>query len=178
MSYPDFQKNYYQLFDLPEQFILDEARLGKLYRQLQQRLHPDRFAGATDREQRVAIQYSALVNQAYTTLRQPLSRALYLLQLRGMDSEQVAAQKLTGGFLIEQMELREKLEDIGDMVDPESVLDHLMSEIIDDIGIHQQEFAEAYQVDDLDEAAAACVKMQYLEKLLQEAEQIESGWLD
>jgi len=178
MSFPDFQKNYYQLFDLPEQFEIDEARLGKCYRQLQQQLHPDRFAGATDHEQRVAIQYSALVNQAYTTLRQPLSRALYLLELRGMDSEQVAAQRVAGGFLIEQMELREKLEHIADMVDPETVLDHLMTEISDDIKIHQQEFAQAYDVVNLQEAAAACVKIQYLEKILLEAEQIESTWLD
>ena len=178
MSYPEFQKNYYQLFDLPVQFDLDGAVLGEHFRKLQQQFHPDRFAGTSAQEQRVAVQYSALVNQAYSVLRQPLNRAVYLLELAGMSQEEVSAQKVAGGFLIEQMELREKLEIIGDMVDPETVLDHLMSEIRGDIGSHQKEFAEAYEAGDLPNAASACVKMQYLEKLMQEAEQVESDWLD
>ena len=95
-----------------------------------------------------------------------------------MTQEEVTAQKMAGGFLMEQLELREKLESIGDMVDPETVLDHLMAEIGDDIKIHQEEFAQAYEVEDLKNAATACVKMQYLGKLLLEAEQIESAWLD
>ena len=66
---------------------LDATLLGEHFRRLQQELHPDRFAGASDHEQRVAVQYSGLVNQAYTTLRHPLPRALYLLQLRGMSRE-------------------------------------------------------------------------------------------
>ena len=178
MSYPEFQKNYFELFGLAVQYGVDELRLGEQFRLLQQQLHPDRYASASDHEQRIAVQYSTLVNQAYSTLRQPLLRALYLLELAGMDQREVSAQKVTGGFLIEQMELREKLETIGDMVDPETVLDHLMAEIADDVGVHQDEFAQAYGAKDLANAASACVKMQYLEKLLQEAEQIESAWLD
>ena len=178
MSYPEFQKNYYHLFDLPVQFDLDGTVLGEHFRKLQQQFHPDRFAGASGQEQRVAVQYSALVNQAYSVLRQPLNRALYLLELAGMSKEEVSAQKVAGGFLMEQMELREKLETINDMVDPETVLYHLMSEIRGDIENHQREFAEAYEAGDLPGGASACVKMQYLEKLMQEAEQVESDWLD
>ena len=178
MSDQEFQKNYFQLLELPLTFAVDEARLGEHFRRLQQRLHPDRFAGSSEHEQRVAVQYSALVNQAYTTLRRPLSRALYLLELQGWDHEAVSAQKVAGGFLIEQMELREKLETIAELVDPETALEHLMTEIAGDIKNHQNEFAQAYQEQDLQGAAEACVKMQYLDKLLYEAEQIESGWLD
>jgi molecular chaperone HscB len=178
MSTSEFQKNYFELFELPVQFNVDETRLGKSFRQLQQQLHPDRFAGASAHEQRVAVQYSALVNQAYTVLREPLARALYLLELQGISQQEVSSQQVAGGFLIEQMELREKLETITDMVDPETVLDHLMTEIVADIKIHQNEFKQAYEESELSEAAAACVKMQYLTKLLLEAEQIESRWLD
>jgi molecular chaperone HscB len=178
MSQFELKKNYYQLFDLPEQFDLDEVLLGEHFRKLQQQLHPDRYAGTSEQEQRIAVQYSALVNQAYTTLLRPLPRALYLLELRGMSAEEVAAQKVAGGFLIEQMELREKLETIEDLVDPETVLEHLISEIADDICMHQNEFAQAHEAANLQGAAIACVKMQYLEKLLREAEQIESDWLD
>ena len=178
MAFPDFKQNYFQLFNLPVEFALDQGQLSARYRQLQQQLHPDRYASTSAHEQRVAVQYSALVNQAYATLNKPLARALYLLELAGMSQEQIAAEPMDGGFLIEQMELREKLESMHDLVDPDSVLDHLVAEIGGDISAHQLEFSQAYAASNLDTAAGACVKMQYLEKLLQEAEQIESDLMD
>ena len=178
MSSPNFKQNYFELFELPVQFTLDLAQLGARYRQLQGELHPDRYASASDHEQRVAVQYSALVNEAYATLRKPLGRALYLLELAGMSQQEISSQQIDGGFLIEQMELREKLESMDGLVDPDTVLEHLVAEINADIKVHQGEFAAAYTAKDLAVAAAACVKMQYLEKLLQEAEQIESDLMD
>jgi molecular chaperone HscB len=106
MTAPDFQQTYFQLFDLPGQFELDNAVLGAKFRQLQGQLHPDRFTSKSQHEQRVAVQYSTFVNQAYTTLRKPLDRAYDLLQLAGMSAEQVSGEKVDGGFIIEQMVLR------------------------------------------------------------------------
>ena len=131
MSLPDFHKDYFQLFDLPAGFALDGAHLGECYRKLQGQLHPDRYASQSPQEQRLAVQYSALVNEAYATLKSPLSRALYLLELAGMSNEEVAAQHVDGGFLIMQMELREKLESVPGLVDPDPVLDHVLAEIED-----------------------------------------------
>lgn len=178
MSLPEFQRNYFQLFDLPVDFTLDQVQLGERYRQLQKELHPDRYAAASAHEQRIAVQYSALVNEAYATLRRPLTRALYLLELAGMNKEAVAGEQLDGGFLMMQMELREKLESMEELVDPEPVLEHLVTEIRDDIAVLQTQFSNAYADGGLPAAARACVKMQYLDKLLQEAEQIESRLLD
>lgn len=178
MSNSEFQKNYFELFELPVRFTLDLQVLGERFRALQQQFHPDRFAGTSEQEQRIAVQYSALVNQAYTALRNPLQRSLYLLELTGMTAEDVAAQKVDGGFLMEQLELREKLETIDNMVDPETFLDHLLQEIAVDIKSHQNEFEQAYEAQVSEAAAMACVKIQYLEKLLFEAEQVESSWLD
>jgi len=175
---PDFQRNYFQLFDLPVDFTVDLAQLGERYRQLQRELHPDRFTGASAHEQRLAVQYSALINEAYSTLRKPLPRALYLLELAGLSGERLAAEPLDGGFLITQMELREKLEGIGDLVDPETALDHLVAEIREDVAVLQSQFSHAYGAGNLSGAASACIKMQYLDKLLSEAEQIESRWMD
>lgn len=178
MTLPEFQRDYFQLFDLPAGFALDQAQLAARYRQLQKELHPDRFAAAPAQEQRLAVQYSALVNEAYATLRKPLTRALYLLELAGMSREAVAREQVDGGFLIAQMELREKLETMEDLVDPETALDHLATEIRDEIAALQSQFSAAYTQGDITTAARACVKMQYLDKLLQEAEQIESRLLD
>lgn len=178
MSVPEFQRNYFQLFDLPVDYALDTAQLGERYRQLQKELHPDRYAAASAHEQRLAVQYSALVNEAYATLRKPLSRALYLLELAGLGQDAVAREQLDGGFLMLQMELREKLESLEELVDPEPVLEHLVAEIRADMAALQTQFCAAYADGGLAAAARACVKMQYLDKLLQEAEQIESRLLD
>jgi molecular chaperone HscB len=178
MPLPDFHRNYFQLFDLPVDFSLDLAKLGARYRQLQREFHPDRYAGASAHEQRLAVQYSALINEAYTTLRKPLPRALYLLQLTGMSKEDIAGQQIDGGFLIAQMDLREKLETMSGLVDPESALDHLVAEISADFAALQEQFASAYTAGELSRAASACVKMQYLDKLLLEAEQLESRLTD
>ncbi|CAA0102183.1 Co-chaperone protein HscB [Halioglobus japonicus] len=178
MSIPDFQRNYFELFDLPLTFTLDQAKLGERYRQLQRELHPDRYAGASAHEQRLAVQYSSLINEAYAALRKPLPRALYLLETAGMSGEAVAAQPMDGGFLMQQMELREKLEEMDDLVDPETALDHLITEIGEDVAVLQDQFSTAYAGGDMSTAASACVKMQYLDKLLREAEQLESRLID
>ncbi len=178
MAFPDFKQNYFELFNLPVQFALDQGKLGQHYRHLQQELHPDRFASDSAQAQRLAVQYSAMVNEAYATLSKHQSRAVYLLQLAGMSQQTIDAEHIDGGFLIEQMDLREKLESIHTLVDPDTVLEHLIAEITRDIDTHQQEFAAAFAADDLAGAASACVKMQYLDKLLLEAEQIESDLMD
>ena len=178
MSLPEFQRDYFKLFDLPTGFELDQAQLGERYREVQRELHPDRYASASAHEQRLAVQYSALINEAYATLRKPLPRALYLLELSGMGREAIDSHPLDGGFLITQMELREKLESIHELVDPEPVLDHLLAEIGEDISVQLAEFARAYSAGDMARAATACVKMQYLDKLLAEAEQSESSLLE
>jgi len=98
--------------------------------------------------------------------------------LAGMSRENIAGQQIDGGFLMAQMELREKLESMEGLIAPESVLDHLVTEISEDITVLQRQFSQAYSVGDLSPAASTCVKMQYLDKLLQEAEQIESRLLD
>lgn len=178
MSSPDFKQNYFELFDLPVGFAVDSAALGARYRQLQGEMHPDRYAGASALEQRLAVQYSSRVNEAYDTLRHPLPRALYLLELVGISAEEVSRQQVDGGFLLMQMELREKLESMDELVDPDTVLEHLITEIGDDLGELRTQFARAYDAGDHSAAAAACVKMQYLDKLLREAEQLESDLLE
>jgi molecular chaperone HscB len=178
MPLSEFHKNYFKLFNLSADFTVDQAQLGASYRQLQQELHPDRYANASAQQQRIAVQYSALVNEAYATLRNPLLRALYLLEQAGLSGEDVAGQQVDGGFLITQMELREKLESLGELVEPETVLDHLVNEIKTDVRVLQEQFSHAFTKGDLTAAASACVKMQYLEKLLQEAEEIETRMLD
>lgn len=107
----NLSENHFELFGLPARFRLDQAKLDSRYRELQREVHPDRFAAAPESEQRVSMQLSTRVNEAYQTLKSPLGRAGYLLQLQGFDPEFETNTAMPAGFLGEQLELREALEE-------------------------------------------------------------------
>ena len=100
-------KNNFELLGLPPRFALDPASLERSYRDLQSRVHPDKFAAASEPERRVAMQWAARANEAYRTLRQPVERARYLLALKGFDTEEESNTSMPADFLMQQMEWRE-----------------------------------------------------------------------
>ncbi len=107
----DFSRNHFDLFGLPPAFRVDAAVLDRAYRQLQSDVHPDRFAGGSDAEKRVALQSSARVNEAYRTLKNPVQRAQYLLRLHGVDTVGETDTALPLSFLERQLERREQAAD-------------------------------------------------------------------
>ena len=104
----DFSRNHFALFGLPERFALDGAALDAAYRRLQSEVHPDRYAHGTDAERRLALQASARVNEAYRALREPVTRAEYLLTLHGIDARDETDTRLPLDFLERQLERREE----------------------------------------------------------------------
>lgn len=114
--------NYFKLFGIQESFHLDIAQLADVYQTLQKNVHPDKFAHAPAQEQLLAVQKSAQINDAYQTLKQPLTRAEYILTLREVDmpSEQASFQDTQ--FLMRQMELREMLEDVQHASDVDAAI--------------------------------------------------------
>ncbi|WP_127347721.1 Fe-S protein assembly co-chaperone HscB [Pseudidiomarina mangrovi] len=108
--------NHFEMFNLPVQFALDSADLQKRYRQLQQTLHPDRFANASERDRLLAVQRSSQLNDAYSTLREPLARAEYLLHLQGIDLAHEQTTLRDPEFLMAQMEWRERLEELEQLL--------------------------------------------------------------
>jgi molecular chaperone HscB len=120
----DFSRNHFQLFGLPEQFRLDGAALDRAYQGLQSEVHPDRYAAAGETEQRRALQASAQVNEAYRALKDPVTRAHYLLSLHGVDAVAEMDTKLPLEFLERQLERREaaaEAADAGDIATLEQV---------------------------------------------------------
>jgi molecular chaperone HscB len=107
----DFSRNHFDLFGLPPAFHCDATRLDSAYRQLQSEVHPDRFAGGSDADQRMALQSSAHVNEAYRALKNPVRRAQYLLQLNGVDTVSETDTALPLEFLERQLERREQAAD-------------------------------------------------------------------
>ena len=107
--------NHFELFGLAPAFSLDVVRLEAAYRDIQSKVHPDRFAHAGDAERRASMQMTTRVNEAYRTLRSPVQRAKYLLELNGVDVGFETNTAMPRDFLMEQMELREKLEEARDV---------------------------------------------------------------
>lgn len=104
-------QNYFELFQLPTQFALDPAALDQAYREVQNRVHPDKFAQASDAEKRVAMQWATHANQAYQVLKKPLQRARYLCELHGTDLQTESNTSMPAAFLMQQMEWREAFDE-------------------------------------------------------------------
>lgn len=162
------QQNHFEIFGLQPAYEIDSAALTARYRELQREIHPDKFAASPAREQMLAMQYAAQVNEAHTTLRDPVKRAIYLLQLAGvkLQPEQTTAD---AQFLMQQMELRERLEDVRDL----AALDALREEVEQLFAAGQRQFADSYRRQNLDVAQSSLLKLQFLSKLQRQAEELE-----
>jgi len=109
----NLQSNDFELFGVPERFAQDRAALDQRWKDLQREAHPDRFAAQGGAAQRVAMQWSVRINEAYQRLKDPLRRAAYLCELRGAPIEAENNTAMPAAFLMQQMEWREALDDAG-----------------------------------------------------------------
>lgn len=119
---PHLSGDYFAIFGLEPGFKLDGAVLEKAYRTVQSRVHPDKFAHLPQSERRLSMQAAARVNEAYRTLRHPLQRARYLLQLAGIDSAHESNTAMPAEFLLEQMEWREAVAEAREASDHDALL--------------------------------------------------------
>ena len=162
---------HYALFELQPSFRLDLDMLASRYRELARAVHPDRFADASEREQRTALERSASLNDAYQTLKSAPKRARYLLAMRGEVPLEVTVHDPE--FLMQQMQWREELEDLQDEAD------------LAGVAVFKRRLKTAQ--DELNESFAACWddaaqrdqaerlmrRMQFLDKLSYEVRQLE-----
>ena len=89
---------------------MEKEVLEKAYRDIQSRVHPDRFASAGDAERRASLQWTTRVNEAYRALKDPVQRAKHILDLHGVDVAFETDTAMPVEFLTQQLELRESLE--------------------------------------------------------------------
>lgn len=118
----------FTLFGLPPRHALDRAELDARRRDLQARVHPDRFASEGAAAQRVAMQWAVRVNEAYQRLKDPLSRGAYLCELRGVPIAAESNTAMPGAFLMQQMAWREALDDARDLAAVEALDDQVAAE--------------------------------------------------
>ncbi|MEZ8688809.1 co-chaperone HscB [Vibrio splendidus] len=165
--------NHFELFGLPLQFQLDGSLLSSQFRDLQRQFHPDKFAIASERDRLLAVQKAAQINDAYQVLKNPISRAEYLLVQHGEDIRGEQQTMQDPMFLMEQMELREELEDIADSSYPEDALFAFEGKVSkmykQQLSAIQQELeSEAWL-----EAADRVRKLKFIAKLKNEIELVE-----
>jgi molecular chaperone HscB len=107
----NLQSTDFELFGLPQRFAQDRAAIDAQWKQLQREAHPDKFAAQGQAAQRVALQWSVRINEAYQRLKDPLKRAAYLCELLGAPIDAHQNTAMPADFLMQQMEWREALDE-------------------------------------------------------------------
>lgn len=165
--------NHFELFGLPLQFQLDGSLLSSQFRDLQRQFHPDKFAIASERDRLLAVQKAAQINDAYQVLKNPISRAEYLLVQHGEDIRGEQQTMQDPMFLMEQMELREELEDIADSSDPEDALFAFEGKVSKMYKQQLSAIQQELESEDWLEAADRVRKLKFIAKLKNEIELVE-----
>ena len=161
------QANDFALFELPEQFALDREQLDARWKALQREAHPDRFAAEGAAAQRVAMQWSVRINEAYQRLKDPLKRAAYLCELRGVAVQAENNTAMPAAFLMQQMAWREALEDADQL----QVLEALADEVAAERKTVQQALAQLLDVARDAPAAVGQVRaLMFTERFAQEVD--------
>jgi molecular chaperone HscB len=119
----NLQSDDFELFDVPRRFEQDRSALDARWKALQREAHPDRFAAQGGAAQRVAMQWSVRINEAYQRLKDPLRRAAYLCELHGAPIRAEDNTAMPAAFLMQQMEWREALEDAGSTAELDALYD-------------------------------------------------------
>lgn len=178
MTATDFTVNYFELFQLPVSFEVDLNALSERYRSLQSSIHPDKFANAGDLERRLSVQQSARINDAFQTLKNPLRRARYLLQLNGIDLDADIDTRMDSQFLMRQMEFRESLEAVKSSANPAERVKAINADIdasIDDIIQKLKKLFTGGSAQDLTAARDFVRRLQFMIRLQEEAQDLEES---
>ena len=101
--------NYFEVFDLPKILGIDPGMLEKKFHELSRKFHPDYFTAGSSEDKQKALAMTSLLNDAYRTLRHPVRRVEYLLELEGFKSD---GSKVPKSFLMEMFEINEQVEEV------------------------------------------------------------------
>ncbi|WP_027013841.1 Fe-S protein assembly co-chaperone HscB [Comamonas composti] len=163
----NLQADDFELFGLPRQFTQERNVLDARWKQLQREAHPDRFASQGAAAQRVAMQWSVRINEAYQRLKNPLKRAAYLCELMGAPVQAEDNTAMPAAFLMQQMQWREALEEVVEERD----LDKIEAEV----GQEQKRLLTecAHLLDETQNATAAVQNVRalmFVERFVQDLE--------
>src|SRR5687767_1228843 len=165
-------QNHFDLFGLAPAFSIEGEALERSYREIQSRVHPDRFAHAGDAERRASLQWTTRVNEAFQILKNPATRAKHLLELHGVDVAFETNTAMPADFLAQQMELREALAEAK----TPAALDRMRQTLAQQRSRMEKQIADTIDTK-MDYAGAAGLvrKLQLLDKLDSEIDSAYEG---
>jgi molecular chaperone HscB len=164
--------NFFELFKLPVSYDVDLNQIRQRYMALQKKVHPDNFANGSDLEKRMSMQRTSMINEAQTTLKDPVLRAIYLLKLKGIDFSLQNETTMDAIFLMQQLEMRESLENIKNESEPLDALDLMAKELKTSSQSMMDSFALAFDENKLDEAREWIRKLQFMQKAKNEINEL------
>ncbi|XP_063242070.1 iron-sulfur cluster co-chaperone protein HscB [Bacillus rossius redtenbacheri] len=147
--------NFFDILQIDNSYEISLNKVSSTYRKLQNVLHPDRFVNRSEEEKNISEEYSSLLNKAYSTVTDPLKRAIYMLELKNVFIQEDSIQ--SPEFLMEIMEKNEKLAEVKDVDD----VKRMDAENKHVLGQLSKEVADAFKVDDVLKAKEAVIKMKY-----------------
>ena len=168
------QASDFELFGLPAAFELDRSQIDLQWKSLQREAHPDRFASEGAAAQRIAMQWSVRINEAYNRLKDPLKRAAYLCELNGAAVNAENNTNMPSAFLMEQMEWREALDDCK-ALKANDAKDEALEKLLDEVdGSHAQALKQIAKLIDVEHNFPAAVgqvrALMFIEKFAQEVQ--------
>ena len=158
--------DHFTRLGLRRDFGIDEKELDRRYFAAQRQLHPDRFATRSARERAISQSQAVALNEAYETLKTPLTRAQYMLKLNGIDVNPDGCQTVNDpALLMEQMERREALAE----AETQAAVAAIMAATQAEFDATLKSVAAAFAREDLDRASHDITRLKYLGKLLEDA---------
>jgi molecular chaperone HscB len=106
--------DYFHFFGLEQRLALDTDTLQKRFYELSRQLHPDRYTRRPERERQCSLEATAILNDAWRTLRDPLERAEYVLKSKGFEISEQRSKDVPPELLEEVFELNMALEELRD----------------------------------------------------------------
>ncbi|WP_016954975.1 co-chaperone HscB [Catenovulum agarivorans] len=165
--------NFFEIFNFEPDFNLDVNSLSARYKDLQRAFHPDQYASANESQKLLALQKATEINDAYATLKSTVSRAEYLLKLVGLDISHETTTVKDPSFLMQQMEYREKLEDISALSDPYDAIIEFEQELEQEQAELEATIGRELKSAHYEQAANAVRKLKFIKKLQVELERLE-----
>ena len=165
--------NFFELFDLPVSYEVDLKKVQQHYMDLQMQVHPDRFANGSDQEKRLSMQQTSWLNEAQATLKDDVLRASYLLKLSGLDINFENETTVDMNFLMQQLEMRERLENLNrEAIDSLDELDSMAKKVKQTSADMMTAFSQSYKDNNFDEAREWISKLQFMQKAKKEINKI------
>ena len=183
-----FENNFFDLFGIDRTYSLDRHLLRDRFRNLQKKFHPDNFASASEQERRLSAQYAAMINEAFTTLADPMQRGRYMLSLQGLSTDEEHDTSMDPEFLMQQIELREQLDTAQSSTDSLDALARLADKVDNEFAKREATIGEildntassdsglkSVQDPDLDKARHLVRELQFLSRMRSEIEDAEEA---